>query len=519
MELMSLKIFQTGSYNTMQRRPVVTQVNSSLMNQLSELTHGGTNISRSAIAPVASQIIAPAAVPIGQAEIIGGWAESRCRFIMEFASKGFNGAQMRKIVTGYTSHMGVSTVQKAIDLDMQFFINNIIDLNDSVVPTGYGTAIQTSIRGSDQLLMGAYDRNGLRPNDYMLRPGDIFNTASSQSAVMNWAQEGEFADLRMTFMNGVARSRRDNLNPTAYLNRLLRASHAARLTAEDDGPESMQYVNDTSAGIANDGPVSGDMLLRELCNRYDLGKRGYITWREIIERWPVAMTPNFTKVTLFGGVHARQAPHQVGQTEHFAGNNIETILATMLSSSLPGLLTENMIYRIGLLITNNVIGGQPQVITTMPPMSLCAGVDLEPYVERLKIQILTELMPGLTDNNMRIVHCNVLADVNDEIKLDIAVNHAPAVPYVIAAFADNTFTMVTTNNINHAYGIVADITNLTNNLGGMIEANGYTPAPQVFMGNQAPAAHYNPNPTHAPIAQQIGGTNNITTSGASRWKL
>lgn len=512
MELISLKLFQTGSYSDMERRPVVTTVDANIMNQLSELTHGGTNISRAAIAPVASQIIAPSAIPIGPAEIRGGWGETRCRFIMEFASNGFNGARMRKIVTGYTSHMGISVQKNALDSQMQFFINNVIDMNDSVVPTGSGHGIQTSIRGSDQILFGAYDRHGSRPNDYMLRPGDIFNTASSQSAVMNWAQEGQYADLRMTFMNGAARSRRDNLNPTAYLNRLLRASQSAKMTAEDDSVDSLQYVNDQSAGIANDAPISGDTLLRELCNKYDLGKRGFITWREIMDRWPHVSTPNFIKVQLFGGAHAKQALHQAGQTEHWRGNNIETILATMLGNALPGLLTDNMVYRIGLLITNKTMGGIPDVAITLPPMSLVDGLDLTMYLERLKTQILTELMPGLSDNNMRLIHIGVTADVMDETTLHISVNNAPVTVYTIPSFADNTFSLVTTNNIEHAYGIVADINNLTFNLGSMHEAHGYTPVrEQVFTGNQTAA--------RAPITQQINQTLAQPIAGANRWNF
>lgn len=514
MELISLKLFQTGTYNNMVRRPVVTSVNQATLNQLNELTHGGANVTRAAIAPVAAQIIAPSATPIGDATIANGWGETRCRFIAEFANQGFNGARMRKIVSGYTDHMGVIVSSNAIDPNMCLFINNVIDLNDSIVPGSAGNTIQTSVRQCDQILFGNYDRSGYQQNDYMLRPGDIFNTASSQAAVMNFAGEGEFADLRMTFMGGAARSRRDNLLPTAYLNRLMRASQAAQMSAEDNGPETMQYVNDTSAGIANDAPISGDIILRELSNKFDLGKRGFITWRDLQSRWPHVNAPGFVKVKLYGGAHAKRPLHQAGQSEHWVGNNIETLLATMLGNALPALLTDNMIYRIGLLIHNQTPNGMPDVVVTIPPMSLAEGVHLEPYVERLKMQLLTELMPGLTENNMRIVSISVNADVMDETSMTISVNYGSPMPFAIPQFGDQTFTLMTTNNMDHAYGIVQDITNLTYNLGQLNDANGFTPAPMAFKTAQ-------PIPYSPPVAQAYGNvpiTTN-TAQGSNRWKI
>ena len=483
MQLVKVQLFQTGTYNQMQRRSYVTSVDGAAIQQLNELTHGGQNLSRAAIAPVASQIVTASSSPIGQAIINGGWDNARCRILMEFEQTSFNGAKMRKVVTGYTDHLGINPGTNSIDPNMCIHINQIVDLMDSVVPTSYGSAIQTAVRGCDQILFGNYDRHGRLPNDYMIRPGDIFNNSNSQMALMNYAREGQFADLRSTFVNGAVRSRRDNLNPTAYTHRLLRAAAAARLTEDDNGPDTLQSVNDQAAGIANDAPMSGDTVLRELNNRFDLNKRGFITWRDLISYYPHVMAPGFIKVNLFGGVHARRQLHASGASEYWNGDNVETVIATMLGNALPGILTENMIYRIGLYISNVGIGGTPEVVITTPPQSMVSGDVPFEYLERMKSMIITELMPGLTANGWRKIAIHVNADVMDEISIGVSVEHQPVIDYVIPSFADNTFSLVTTNSLDQVYGIVADITNLTNNLGHAPSA--FEPAARIYTGAQA----------------------------------
>lgn len=509
MNLIGCRIFQTGSYNQQLRRAFTTQVDASVISQLDELTNGGRNLSRAAIAPVAAQVLTPSASPIGQAIINGGWDNHRCRIVFEFEQPGFNGAKMRKVVTGYTDHLGINPGTNSIDPNMRIYINQVVDLIDSVVPTPHGHAIHTAIRDCDQIIMGNYDRNGRLPNDYAMRPADIFNTASSQTSIMNYVGDGSYIDLSNTFVNGAVRSRRDNLNPTGYMHRLLRAANEARTLQDDNAPDTLQSINDDAAGIVNDKPWSGDTVLRELSKSFDYNKRGYVTWRDLVTRWPQLTVAGFVKASLFGGVHARRQMHAAGQTERWDGNGPETIVATMLGGSLPGLLTANMIYRIGLYIHNTGAGGIPEVLVTIPPVSLSnAEVPIE-YVERLKMQIVTELMPGITANGWRQVAVTCDVDVMDEIRIGISINSGPIIDYVVPCFADNTFSLVMTNNMDTVYAISADVTNLSNNLTGGAAPNMYEPASTIFTGS---AAYRPPQPTAQP--QQHN-----EPTGVNRWRI
>ena len=83
--VVKLIMIHTGTYDDMPMRAYTGAFNMDIANAFNHVTSNGSLISAQAIAPIASQIIAPEASPSGLAQIAEGWSNQRLRFLLELA--------------------------------------------------------------------------------------------------------------------------------------------------------------------------------------------------------------------------------------------------------------------------------------------------------------------------------------------------------------------------------------------------------------------------------------------------
>jgi hypothetical protein len=506
--------FQVGTYADQMRRPLNSGgIDLRTIAQLETATQGGTNFTRSAVAQVANDIIRPNAQHEGVAAIDHGWAEQRASFMIEFSQPLPGGLEVRKVITGYTNYLGIST-SGAIDPQLILYINSVMTLRTKMTHTPTGNVLTLIPSTSETLLTGHFSNGGVTPNELSLRPMDIYTQLTSQADVMSFAGEGPVYDSRSTFASGPILSDRGHSFNASYVSKMLTAAQQG-FALQNDGIADLTAVYREASGIMGERAICADNLLEQLVATDGLWNKGAISWQRLMGLFPDI--DNKTTVVFAGGAHAKQTamPHVRGQTEYWHGSNAETVLATQIGQTIPGLMMENMLGNISLMITNDTIGTIPTVTITREPLSLTENVDLVFYVNRFKQFVLTELVPGITYNNNACVTVHITADVYNETSISISFNHGPFIDYVSPTFCDNRFSALVTYSPQVLDGIKRDFSNIISTIG----TGSQTPS--------APSHHFSAPPVNSgsfstafmpSLAATPVPTSPIITAGSERWK-
>ena len=123
-----LMFIETGSYHQQAARPYNTYIDDTRnVSLLKNATQDGSNISANSVAGVASTILRPSSEAGRDINITQGWNERRYRFFMEIELMVGN-IPTRKIIIGYTDHVGKAPFSDHLDPNMRMYINNVIVL-------------------------------------------------------------------------------------------------------------------------------------------------------------------------------------------------------------------------------------------------------------------------------------------------------------------------------------------------------------------------------------------------------
>lgn len=511
--------FQTGTYQDQMRRPLNSGgIGLNTISNLEVATQGGTNLTRSAVASVANDIIRPAAEHEGIAAIDHGWGESRASFMIEFSQPVAGGLEIRKVMTGYTNYLGVSQ-SGAMDPAMILYINSVMTLRTKMLHTQAGNVLTMIPSMSETILSGQFTQGGTMPNEFSLRPMDIYTQMSSAADVMGFAGEGATFDMRSTFAGGPVLSDRGHSFNASYVSKMLNAAQKG-FQLQEDGLADLTAVYREASAIMGERAISADPLLDQLMATDGLWNKGAVNWSRMTALFPDI--DQKTTMIFSGGAHARPGamPHVRGQTEHWYGSNQETLLATQISQTIPGLMMENMIGNIGIVITNDTIGSQPIVTIAREPLSLTENIDLVFYVERFKQFVQTELIPGITFNNNACVTAHITADIYGETSISISFNHGPFIDYVSPTFCDNRFSALVTYSPQVLDGIKRDFSNIIASIGTGSQTRSM-PSHNFSSNLPMPGSVSNAFMPTMPAAAMTAPTLNpspIITTGSERWK-
>lgn len=468
-----IMFMETATYNDMVRRPITSHVQTNTHEALLEAT-GGKPISHNVIAGLAPEIIRPMGQYEGYATIENGWQERRMRFMAEVVIRqSTSNVIERRILSGYTDHFGVTGHGHDAHIDpmLKLYINNITVLRDYETPVGGVIATTTQFNGSQQVLNGgfregAYGRPGAG-TDYSVSSADVVGMVGTFAMMGEGATFGN--DARASFQDSPVRLvNRADLLPGRYLATALESYRRAYTEQGYDASEF--HIADEARAIAlaagNTLTQTADPLM-DLLNREtewrDLG-RGYLTYGEILQM--DHSVDSRVQVTVMSPPQRAKA-HVAGQTTPWTAGGNEGVVASILASEIPALMSMLTLTRVTFTCTNATIDGYPYlepVMNELTPKSFSNAQNWHYLLQEFKSRFLIEVLPVVTRNGQMIVNLSIDVDLQNEARFGISVNGSQEEEFAAPVFADHAFSPLITANFDNVSRLGSDMTALVQNV-------------------------------------------------------
>lgn len=460
LRIIALKFFETGSYNDMTIRPYKTNLDGVSIYAFQETTQGGSQLSPTAMAGVAGQIIRPTSEAMGQAQITNGWDTRRFRFMMAVEKEGYAGTTEIQYLTGYTDEVGVSHGGH-LNPNMRLYFNNSIVTRRTLMQTAMGNQYVQGVREASQIILGGYQPqyNGFNMSmnnvQATMRPFDVF--ASLQSSQGDPSGMTSMYDLRSSFAEGFKKSSYKNNAAPSYLSNVMTTLNDAFATAE--GSEDLQGIYTKAVDSQRSEMLANDPFLSTAARNTSLMEGGSITYQELCTLSPGL--DQIVDVHTYDTIHRSNA-HQRGHTEHWHGSNNETVFATILSHSIPSVMMDLMITRCHITATNRTLDGSLD-LRVSGTQTFVEGLDMSPYLQSLLSRLRHEVFRDLTMNNSIDLYVDCDINLVAESKINISVSGGPMTPFCVPSFCDGAFSPVLTNSMDSLLYLSHDLEQLSSN--------------------------------------------------------
>lgn len=457
---------RTGNFQNMEYRPWHTEItNDRVLNSFSEATRGAMHVDKTSLSTVASEIIKPLSHTLGTVPVHNGWGSGRCRFFMEVEIDQGLGFSQRQFINGYTDHDGLS-LTGAIDPNMKLIFNNTSTVSSAL--DNSTNRVSLSVRDSSQIItpfrdndVNAQWRNGFQVasavETNMMRPMDLFGALSIDS---NPRFSGA-SDLRSSVDSvGLCKSRRTNMNPADYLVRSINGLVNAELAnnipaaARIGGDDQASSVYTAARGRVAEGLIAQDSFLSLVNSKLSYSVNGYVTYSNLCKLFPEL--PSVTKPANVGQATMGHA----GNSQHFNGNDIETITANLFINSCAAVMTECALQSVELDLSNDTLGGQPKL--DVHRVHSYTNCDLTAYGRMFMSKLIAETLPIISHNGQIPITMYAKIDLNGISIIMLSYNHGPSVRYEIPSFADSRFTPVITTDSGVIQNTAFDIETLAN---------------------------------------------------------
>ena len=456
---------ETGTYNDLTSRPFKTELDMGTLRSFQEATNMGQHITSSTISGIAGNVLKPSAQAQGNIAITNGWDTPRLRFILEveFGSTSLL-ASTRQVVTGYTDYVGVIERggQHIVDPNMRLFFNNSITLRSVKENSPWGGLIERqTVVDASQLLTGVYQPSfGGGVVTRSMRPEDLFVTAGL-GALAN----ANTLDTRVNFASGhIKKSNRKNTFAPEYISRVVKADQMAKASVDGEATP-YDHVMDEARGQVLEGLVSDDPYLKKLMDRTNMGQEASVTYGELC-----AIDQHLDSIAMIMLRRQSDPVHHRGQTEHWAGSNMETLAATTLSHSVPSIMMDLMLTGVSFMATNQTLNGE-YVVQIVGQKSFTSSIDMSPYLEAFTNRLKTEVLRGITNNNLITFDLTMQIDLIGETFVRISMNGQPHIDFMMPSFCDALSVPVLTQDPSDLYTLANDLTTLAENVTTPHETN------------------------------------------------
>lgn len=455
--IVSLHMQETGTYNIMYERPMVTDVKDMQylydfnrrieQDQVKRITPGLTS-------GLASRIVSPSAIPGSQINVMNGWDMRRIRFILHVIVQNHGTSNLSDdeyYFQGFTDHGDVG-FGGAIDPRMLMVINSYVRVSKENVygPSGFFT--RRVIKDSGQIINGQIIYNGMGQSSYGLRPKDAFMGLQSID-VFNAQTDGlPSFDNRFRFGNKSAINNKYHTSPASYL-AAVTDSYFEAFNSPSTDPRATDIYERAKSLAGSDLQFENPFFRRIRSIVNEPGYTGTSFSMSVLE----ALDPNVAHVTTLAKMgQATQAQyHHQGQTENWNVALVEAQWATILGQSVPALLLEMMISKMTFMVTNKVMGGIP-MITVIDAMSV-TGADITLQLETFKSRLILEVMNDISYNNLMPYEITMRADAFGETRISIMLDNHPMIEFCVPTFIDSMVSPMMTVDKNIFYNTVNDL--------------------------------------------------------------
>lgn len=448
MNITFLALLDTGTYDAMYLRPYELLDSHRGLETVKQATAQGARLSASTLSGVAGSILRPKADPIAQVSIPNGWNQKRFRFFMEIKSNDLLGSESIQYLTGFTDHPGISH-NNSIDPNMRFYVASSIRMKSMMVPTNVGNVQQLSVADSYQVIgkpsTSAYNLSGPLNSLTLQRPEDICSAVQVQQyrrAVQ------DFYDPRLG-VGGTEKiktsSRKNNVAPH-YLSEILQAGVQAMTASGETATES--EIWGTAGGYVREVMASQDPALFELQRKTSFSEGDSFTYGEL--KYLCPHLDSVTKYILPPKLAQQSAinlpfmeTYTAGQNDGWAGSNVQTIWASILSNAVPTLMIESMIKEVAFTIHNHTLNSEMDMKFgyCIPMGRNLNGVQL---AENFKFRMIREIIRDVVAGNPQSFEITGTFDIMGESRLMIRLGNDRPVPFATPTFADNLFSPIMT---------------------------------------------------------------------------
>jgi len=463
----SLLIQKISGYNDQVLRPFVT--NSNLTG--SELTAVATSIVDKAqqgsidtatIASIGNSFLTRSSEPIASAPIVNGWNQTRARFMMKVILTSPIGTTNPLFILGYTNYDGLTT--NNLDPNMEFYVNNIVKGRNQVYQTAFGNQNNLQQVGTQQIFtnnsgqkpsspFGNYSNNG---DTLVMSPMHIYQAIGTAGIYNNESgYPNSILDNRFkTTPGGVSAPKKINVAPT-YV--------ATVLNSYISGSESEEFDS-----------LSIDSAIRHYVNSHpfestSLEENDFFAALDAIRHNSIYSQNKFTLSELqrldpnVNNVITQIAPDNehtyiCNNSNHWIGTDMNTVSASMVASSVPSLMTEQMISFIRFKSTNHTVDGRPQ--TTILFGGGFAQCDMQLNYERFKAAFELFVVNDITYGNSIGYMVDVSCHLDGQTTINIKMDNLPETLFSYPTFADALISPVLTTDKNHIFNVANDFGNL-----------------------------------------------------------
>lgn len=477
---------ETARYDQQFIRPYETRYDRTIEQIFHEsLDTGVESISPTDMASAATSFLQPKSMVEDKVPIPEGFQEKRFYFMLEIVEANRAMAnQTRYVLTGYTSHLGVSTLTGAASIDprMDLYINDLVVIRDSTVQTPHGVQTYSNIVSGRQMLTnnhGDYYLNNVPQSFYGLRPEDVGAALEHSDAPVG----SHLVDSGI--YNGVTRI--SGLDPTSlsinsrpnYVTNAIgyyKAAQGSQNTYDAASPSSDLWSNFRAYSRAE--PSSQNAFMVALYSNTNLMSRGAISYQELVNVLPDADAQ--CQVMLNNAMEQR-GEYQPGQGEYWSGSSMEAIAAVIVQQTMPALMTDCLFVVVGFTASNEFIGGQHNV-NIYNVNSFTEGLDQRQHLNYMIERIKREILQDISKNNQLPYRIQVDVDMLSETRVTVSINNQPEVFFVAPCFCSSLYSPMITADPSTTQMIAEDMKNMF----GMIDdytQSSASPQPAPYQGS------------------------------------
>lgn len=494
---LGLTLFESGTYGDQFLRGIGTEVNGNTVNRISELMiQSGNKLAPGMLNSIAGSIVTPMSQVEGLAGIDLGWQEKRFRWRLELKIENrFGGFVFRKVLTGWTNHLGMSDLNgnPVFDPNMMFYINNDLSLRDRQTTAANGLGLQTVTEriASDQILLGSWEKFS-HNNPLSLRPEDVTSQLASGGNIMEMSGASVSNFYAQFMASPVKASSRRNNSPTHWLGKILRSYQSA---ADAYGNDSMMVdgIDETLAnatGLAKDGVLHENSFIMKLKEVSDYMDQGFFTYGQLCALFPeIGMMTNCRMYG--GGSNILVQPPMAGDSARMDNSDMTTMTMQKLMNSLPALMSDCLLDSCGFIFTNEQAGCADSLTPIAPEFFAPAVKGLHPQQLAMDFinKFLIELAPILTHQGQVALTIRFISNLYGNTEITINYAGSGEYKYNLPTFADTLTSPMVTRDGRKLSQIGMDIQNLMSAVAdtGVLDANTLTFS-QMVQGQQPMSA-------------------------------
>lgn len=461
MLLESLKLQETGTYNTQFRRPFTAVMDAgtvqSLANRVDRLTQNdpSTSIQPGYVAGLCSGIMVPNSSVEGEVAIHNGWQQRRFRFVLTVKVPSHFMDDIY-IFQGYSEYFDIS-LQGSIDPNMNFFMNSYVRIQRNKSPQNTMGLVADRIVESQQFIDGTVISPMANQVVKGLRPSDII--AGLQTGYMNNAMGGTIAyDTRCSIGNDMVGNVRKNCIPSEYLARTI-TQHRSSQALADYGYGNENIFDRTWTSLAELEPYENPLIRQLTDNRQIMKPRGSFTINDLIK-----IDPTFQSRIAYTPVAQNAFISNTGIAAPLYGATVEVLMANMIAYGIGALMSEAGLCSVSFITSTMTPNGMVETKMLAPGVIMgttTAELAYAKFIDRFN----TVLVPDLTKNNLIPFSATVEADMFNDVKISIMVEGSTMETFIFPLFCDSLNTPIVTQKQENFDNMVSSIDDILRQCG------------------------------------------------------